>query len=49
MLNPWHKVNKLLTIGINIEDCLLKENVSFRTFKWIPFETHYKNYKDNRA
>ena len=42
MLNTWHKVNKLLNHWNNIEDCSLKENVPFRTFKWIPFKAHHK-------
>ena len=38
MLNPWHKVNKILNIGANIEGSSLKNNVSFRNFKWIPYK-----------
>ena len=38
MLNPCYKVK---TIGINIQDSSIKDNVLFRNFKWIPFKEHH--------
>ena len=45
MLNPWHRVNKLLPSGINIQGSSSKENVL--NFKCIPFKAHHKNFKKN--
>ena len=48
MINPWHKVNKLLNYWNN-EDSLLKENVSFRTFSGFLLKHIKKTIILNRA